>query len=461
MVTRATKADAYRLLHEGSLALAEVEAAGMRIDVGRLDQTIKDVGEQIEQLQADLMKDPIWVSWRSRYGDMANMGSRPQLGIILLEEVGVQVTEKTEGGQRVKMNEKVLESLSIPFVQEYLRMEKLKKLKNTYLLGVRREVVDGLLHPGFSLHLVKTYRSSSQYPNFQNIPIRDKDIGKLIRQCFIPREGNIWLEADFSALEVRIAACYHQDPRMIQYIRDPSSDMHRDMASECYLTDPAMVSKDMRFYAKNQFVFPEFYGSYYINCAPNLWMAMERAQLKLADGTSLKDHLRKCGITELGECNTKKEAVKGTFEHHIKKVEQRFWGERFKVYADWKLEWYKKYLKLGGFPMLTGFWEYGVYEKNDVINHPVQGSAFHCLLWSVTELVKWLKLKKMKTVVIGQIHDSIEIDCDPQEYDEVIAKVREIMTKSLLYHWSWIIVPLDVEIEESRTNWFEKKKVAA
>jgi len=116
-------------------------------------------------------------------------------------------------------------------------------------------------------------------------------------------------------------------------------------------------------------------------------------------------------------------------------------------------------LKQGWFDLLTGFRIAGVYGRNDVINYPVQGVAFHCLLWSLVRLVKWLKKNRMKTVIVGQIHDSIVADVHPDELDDFLAMAKRVMTGDIRKHWGWIIVPLEIEAESSETNWFDKRKV--
>ena len=445
----ATK-EAYRLQHDGALALSEVEANGMRIDVPRLDRTILKVGRRIDRLTERLKGDEVWKTWRRVYGAKASIGSRYQLGKVLFGEMGLKSAGRTKVKKQPQVNEETLARLGIPFVDRFLEVEKLKKFKVTYLEGIRREVVDDLLRPSFNLHLVRTYRSSSDSPNFQNIPIRDKVIGKLIRSCFIPRDGHTLVEIDYSGIEVKVAACYHGDPAMLEYIADPARDMHRDMAAECYMVEPEDVSKDMRFYAKNQFVFPEFYGDYYVNCARNLWNVIGSAGLETESGHSVEDVLLMQGVTD-----------QEAFEDHIKEVERDFWEDRFPVYAEWKDKWYAKYQRAGYFRTLTGFVCQGVMGRNDVINYPVQGSAFHCLLFGLTRLVREIRRQKMGAKVVGQIHDSIVADVPDGEVEEYIGLARRVMVGELKAAWDWIVVPLDVDVEISSTNWHEMREVAA
>ena len=111
--------------------------------------------------------------------------------------------------------------------------------------------------------------------------------------------------------------------------------------------------------------------------------------------------------------------------------------------------------------MLTGFRVDGIYGRNDVINYPVQGAAFHCLLWCLIQLQRWLNAAGMKSLIVGQIHDSIVLDVTDDEAKEVLAKAHEIMTEDLPKHYSWIIVPMEVEAEMTPLggSWFTKEKV--
>jgi len=148
----------------------------------------------------------------------------------------------------------------------------------------------------------------------------------------------------------------------------------------------------------------------------------------------------------------------GSFVDHIRNVEQELW-ERFNVHAQWKLNWYARYLKRGRFDLLTGFRETGIYKRNDVTNHPIQGASFHCLLWCLIELMKRMKKSKMRSKVVGQIHDSILADVRLSELDDYVAMVRRLMTLDIRKAWSWIVVPLAVDVSVGENNWFEMKEM--
>lgn len=454
---KATTADAYDLIHQGTLALSAVEAAGIRIDVDYLHRAIKKATNQIKKLETALQETDVFKAWQKRFGTSTKLGSRSQLGTVFFEVLGYNRSESNKSN-----DEKAFIHIDHSFIKDYFTIEKLKKAKQTYLEGILRECVDGYLHAFYNLNIARSYRSTSDNPNFQNMPVRNELMSRLIRQCFIARKDHQLVEIDFSGIEVCGAACYNKDPVLIEYICDKTKDMHRDMAAQCFMLPTKQVAKKTRYAAKNMYVFPEFYGSYYVDCSRNLWEAIDNLQLKTEkDGIPLYDWLRSKGIKKLGKCDPKARPVPGTFEHHIQAVEKDFWERRFKVYADWKRRWYNRYLQEGGFNLLTGFRINGVYRRNEVINLPIQGTSFHFLLWCLIQLNRELRKRKMKSVIVGQIHDSIVADVHEDELDDYLVLVKQIMTVDLPHHWKWINVPLSVEAEVSPPggSWYDKEKV--
>jgi len=452
---------AFDLLHQSTVALSRVEARGIRMDTAYLNSTIKTVQERIDRMEERLLDSKVARVWKKRVGSKFKLDSLQQLGVTLFQDLGHVSTEQTETGLP-KMDEQTLSTIDDPFVKLYFKCKKLKKARTTYLMGIQREIVDGILHPVFNLHLVVTYRSSSDSPNFQNIPIRNLSIGKMIRKAFIARRGRRLVELDYSGVEVRVAACYHKDPVMIEYIKDPTKDMHRDMAGECFCVPPNMVSKEMRYCGKNMFVFPQFYGDWYIDCARHLWEAVDKMDLKLVDGTPLREHLNRKGIRERGELIPGNDPTRGSFEAHIRATEHDFWKRRFKVYDRWRQQWYDAYKGQGWFQTKSGFVVQGYMKRNEVINSPVQGTAFHLLLWSLKELVlKELRKHKMRTYIIGQIHDSIVADVPEEEFEDFLVLANNVMTQQVRKWAPWLTVPLEVEAEASPVNgnWAEKEAV--
>lgn len=455
---------AYQLLHDGVITLSEIEATGMRVDVPYLDKMLMELPIRIRDISEKLRTKETWEIWRKRFGHDASLGSGDQLAEVLYKILKYPVTDRTERGRPSTDIEALEKITDLPFLKGLLKMQKLEKALEV-LTGIKREVVGDRLHPFFHLHTVQTYRSSSSNPNFQNFPVRDPMIAQIIRSVFIASPGCLICENDYKGVEVSVSACYHKDPKFIEYIVNPKMDMHRDMAGQLYKIDDVewmkKNGKHHRYGAKNKFVFPEFYGDYYPRCAQSLWEWMERANLPGPGGVSLKAHLAKNGIKSKGACDPEQKPVPGTFEHHVKEVEYDFWNRRFMDYGQWKKDWYGEYLEQGGFDTLTGFRIDGAMERNQVINYPVQGSAFHCLLWSLIRINRILKKRGLKSRVAGQIHDSIIGDVRVEELDEYLAIVKQVTTVDIRKDYDWLIVPLSVEVELAppRGTWFDKQEV--
>ena len=485
-VSLAVTPDAYELFHNGSLSLSVMEQNGIRVDESYLHATMESNAKTISTLQAELRTDPIFRRWRRRFGERTNVGSHNQLAVILYDELGYECKRVTEKGKRSTEAE-ALSLINIPFVKKFLLVEKKKKVQKTFLKGIRTEVCDGYLHPSFNLASggqqddekggTRSYRSSSSSPNFQNFPVRDPEMGELVRKCFIPRKGRRIVEVDFSGIEVKGAGCYTRDPNLVKYIEDmgksgaDKTDMHRDTATQVFLCKPGEVSKDMRGTSKNKFVFPQFYGSYYINCAANLWDDQAKYELRLLapgddpktkkpTGPTVREHLKSRGIKDLGSLDPRDKAGKGTYVKLLRDIEEHFWGTRFPVYAQWKEDWWAEYQRHGRFGMFTGFVVEGVYGKNDVTNYPIQGSSFHCTLWCINRIQYLLRKRRMKSLLVGQIHDSILGDCPDSEVDDFVQLCHRVMTKELPRAWDWITVPLEVEAEVCPLggSWHDKKE---
>lgn len=461
MTKKLTPKDAYKLFHEGTTALADVEANGFRIDVDKLDKTIEKVKARIHRNIERLKEDEVWEVWEKTFGRKANIGSRVQLGTVLFDKMEYESVGKTAKGTRNRTDEEALESLDIPFVKKYLAMGKLKQLHSTYLKKLRSEVVGEYVHAVYNLNLAISFRSSCDSPNIQNQVVREPGTAELIRSCFIARENHQILEIDYSALEFKIAACFWRDKNLVDYASDPEKDVHRDMAMECYMLTKDEVTKESRFYAKNKFVFPQLYGSNHKPCARNLWFAIQEGNLKTQDGVGLRKHLKKLAdIKKLGLCKKDVKPLPGTFEWRIEKVEKKFNGW-FPEFSKRKEDWWNRYQERGKFRLMTGFDVKGIYTRNQLYNIPIQGPAFHCLLWALIRLNGWLRENKMRSVIVGTIHDSILFDAHKDELEDVMRMSRKIMTDEIRNVWKWIIVPLEVEFEASPVNgsWWEKKEV--
>lgn len=454
-----TQRDAYALIHAGCIALADVEANGIRIDTEYLQTVIDRTNRRIIRLQQRIKQDEIYILWKKIYGQKMNLGSNDQFASILFKHMDYECTHRTKVEKKPSITEASLEALNIPFAKRILKIGKLKKVATTYLKGFQKETVNGFIHPFYNLHTTRTFRSSSSEPNFQNIPIRNPEMKKIVRRCFIPRDGHVLIESDYGRLEVCVAACYNKDPVLINYIKDKSKDMHRDMAAECFMIPTKEVTGAVRGCTKAAFVFAQFYGDFYGHCAQGMWTDMIREKFKTASGVPMKDHLQSHGITKLGDCTPGGRPVPGTFSYHIQKVERRFWKERFRQYDQWKMKWWNQYQDLGYFDTLTGFHIKGDFNRKEVINYPIQGSGFHCLLWTLIVLNKELCKRNMEARIVGQIHDSILADVPVDEVDDYVEMTRRIATQDIKKAWDWITVPLEMDFEACPEggSWYDKK----
>lgn len=453
--------EAYNLLHNGALALARAEAAGIRVDMEYVENKIIHLTRKMEYYDRKFKESKFYKDWEESQEKEPNPNSPVQLSKFLYEVKKLKPPKLTGTGKGSTDKESLL-ALNIPDLNNMLESKKLKKIRD-YLEGFKREQVDGWMHPSFNLHLVVTYRSSSDRPNFQNIPKRDKIAMKITRKALYPRPGHQLLEVDYGQLEVRIAACYNQDTQLIYDII--KGDMHADMAAQIFKIDNfdkhIPEHAYLRNAAKSGFVFPQFYGDYFKNCAEYLacqwgelpkgtWTYDKGVIVDQEEGRTLAKHLIGKGIHNYT-----------AFENHLKDIESDFWGRRYKRYARWKEKHWLQYQKTGYVDLLTGFRCQGLMSKNDAINYPIQGSAFHCLLWSFIELDKFLCTYKWRSRLIGQVHDSMILDVYPKELHSVIGHIKKITTEDLPKAWDWINVPLEVDFEicDVDASWADKKEL--
>ncbi len=450
---------AYNLIHKGLLAFTDASQNGMRIDIKYCKKQTKILKAKIKSNQIKFRNSSTGKLWKKLYL-APNFNSNPQLSEVLFSKkgLGLKSAKKTKKENNSTDNE-VLNKLTdqIPELKYFLNAKKYDKILNTYLLNFIKETVNGVMHPGFSLHTVVTGRSSSQNPNFHNIPKRDKEAKKICRTAIIPTKGHCFIEADFSGIEVAVSCAYHKDKNMINYIKYPEkNNMHTDMAIQLFKLDEFEKSgseKILRAGAKNGFVFPQFYGDYYGNNALSLatWGELpqsgaftKKQGLKLMTGKTLGQHLIDKRINTFGD-----------FLDHVQNVENDFWNNRFKEYGMWKKRNVRDYYKKGYLEMLTGFVCSGFINKKEINNFPIQGTAFHCNLKTFIKLNKEMKKRKMKSKLIGQIHDSIVLDAHPKETDTLMELIKYIACEWLGQQWKWIVVPFEIEanIYEPDANW--------
>lgn len=446
---RPSTQDAYQLLHDGVLAFADMEEHGIHIDMDYCRKMDKHIARKIKWLEAKIESDPVVKEWKHVFRADTNLNSHKQLAHILFERLKYTPTVFTPTGKPAT-SQIALEGLKIAFTAKHVERGKLKAARNTFLHNIMQETVNGILHPFFHLHTTVTYRSSSSNINYHNLPKRDKYIQKLIRRAVKASPGNQILEVDWKGAEVCISYCNHHDPTLYEYIVNPKKDMHRDAACDCYKLMPKEVGKSVRYAGKSGWVFPQFYGDWFEPCAVAMWDFIDSLKLVTEFGIPLKQHLRSKGICTLQ-----------AFKKHLEKVENRFWYEQFPIYTQWKKDWVKRYNRRGWMKTLTGFVCSGILKDNEIVNYPIQGPTFHCLLWTLIETNKRIRAYKMKSRIMGQIHDSMVFDLFPKEKNDVLDIVLQIIEKDLPRHWDWITIPLGIEAELSPIDgtWYDMKEI--
>lgn len=438
------------LFVEGTLALADVQIAGVNVNTEYYKNSHKELEDRIEERKKELLSYDECKKFLEVVGREPNLGSSDDLRTMFYDILKLRPPKVTDKGNN-SVDADTMSKLNTPLAKEITELSRIKKIDGTYMKQFLREIDDdGRIHPFFGITIPRTYRGQSDRPNLQNVPIRNEEAKRYARSGIIPSPGYLIIDFDYSGIEVKMGCCYTEDPVLIAYCKDPSTDMHRDTAADIFALPMNKVTKNLRFYTKNGFIFPEWYGSYYKNCALNIWK--ECRKLLTGDNIPLEEHLRNQGII--------KRNPELDFINHVKEVESDYW-KKFNVFKKWQTNWYRKYEKKGYVELLTGFRCSGYMGKNAIVNYAFQGTAFHCLLWSLTQIVAEFRERRMKSRVIGQIHDCCIIDCHPDELEFVIDLATEIATERILDNFKWINVPIPVEWETTNINesWYGKSEL--
>jgi DNA polymerase I-like protein with 3'-5' exonuclease and polymerase domains len=427
----------FQLFMDGAYELSKVSMNGIYMNIEQMEQTRREAQKKQNQILRAIYSDPVCVKL-----GIKDLNKRSELG-VLCRHLGFDLD---------KLDKENLRSAGHPLLESLLEYRKWFKVTNTYLNQFQNEIdQNGQIHPFFELNKVVTFRSSSSNPNFQNIPKRDKEVMKMIRSIIMPSPGNCIMEFDYKAVEVAMSCCYHKDPNMINYVSDPKTDMHRDVAATICCKDPKDISKVERQIGKNGFVFPQFYGASWESCEENIWAMLSE------DSPATIDHLLLQGIskTEMSAMRIMKhnrEMELSTWQAHIVKVQQHFWEVRFPYYSSWKREMFEDFKKSRVIKLHSGFECRGYAGFTEATNRPIQGSAFHALLFTLTKSAPIIAGLSGRSRIIGQIHDSIVGDIHPDEIPQVIDIVNNYGTKLIRKKWDWINVPLTIEVEKGEVD---------
>ncbi|MHA2109732.1 MAG: DNA polymerase, partial [Candidatus Hodarchaeales archaeon] len=211
--------EGFRFFLEGAETLSRIQNQGMKIDVEWMKKQMRRLSKQMELAEEKVIRCNEIEKWNEANPlKEFNFNSNVQLSELLY--VILKYKKPAEGG---KTDEEALDKIGTGFTDNILKYRKLKKIRDTYLAQYAREEVDGIIRPFFNLSskggistgddpCPRTFRSSSNSPNIQNVPNRNKQSKQMIRSIMKPTPGNRLIEYDFKGMEVCVSACYHQDP---------------------------------------------------------------------------------------------------------------------------------------------------------------------------------------------------------------------------------------------------------
>lgn len=392
--------------------LMEMEHQGVKFDTEPLNSFATELKEDILKLEENI---------HELAGMQFNIASPKQLGIVLFEHLKVtDKAKKTSKSKQYATGEEVLLSLKDkhPIVEKVLEYRSLTKLLNTYVLALPRLVKphNQKLHTSYNQALVATGRLSSNNPNLQQIPIREER-GREIRKAFIPGEGNVFLSADYSQIELRLMAHLSGDSNMIDaFVAE--EDIHTATAAKIYKLEPGEVSKEMRSKAKTA-NFGIIYGISAFGLAQRMQISRTEAR----------------------------ELIDGYFESYPgvrKYMDNAIAMAREKGYVE---TMYERRRHLPDILSRNAIVR-GNAERN-AINSPLQGSAADIIKIAMIRIQKAIEKHKLESSMILQVHDELNFDVLPNELDEVKKIVREGMEGA-----ANLSVPLTIDMGEGK-NWLE------
>ena len=464
--------EAIRFYVDGVIMSAHMTDNGMKINREQLLENIHGLETQVEKLHDEILLTPEAKLWETyikekiqnetdkkeikKLENMAilNYSSPPQLSTLFFTVLGLKPQGKTASGN-YSTTAAVVEKLNTEIGNLIIKRKKLIKSKDTYLMGWLREADDDdIVHPNFNLGQLTSHRSSSSAPNAQNSPKRNKEMKKLTRNFIIPHSPTQKLiSGDYSGAETRCMASIAQDPQMKEYMTNPNSDMHRDSTIEVFKLEnaeyPDTLLAELRGIIKNGFVFPEFYGDYYGNCAVNMWESLRHITKENQDW--IEKHFMKVGLANIE-----------SFTEHVKECERLLWKVRFKKIDDWKAQGWDFYKKHGYIETVIGFKLRGRLNRKLTGNYTIQGPSFAVLLQGMIYMDREIKRLGLKSKMINQIHDDCITSVENEEL-EIMKKlyIENLVIKArnapLFHDWMDIKFIVDVEIhDQDNLSWATK-----
>lgn len=390
--------------------LFDMEQAGVKVEA----EALKVYGDQLGSRIVELEKEIYGLA-----GEEFNINSPKQLGVILFDKLGMPHAKKTKTGYSTAAD--VLDKLApdYPIVAKILEYRQLAKLKSTYADGLAVYIgTDGRIHGKFNQTVTATGRLSSTEPNLQNIPVR-MELGRLIRKVFVPKEGCVFVDADYSQIELRILAHCSGDRQLIQAYRE-ARDIHRMTASQVFHTPFDEVTDLQRRNAK-AVNFGIVYGISSFGLSQDLSITRKEAAQYIEHYFETYPGIKKFLDDSVAHAKEKGYAV-------------TLFGRRRPVPE----------LKSSNF-MQRNFGE------RVAMNAPIQGTAADIIKIAMIGVNEELKKRDMKSRLILQVHDELLIEADKSEVEEVKAILKDKME-----HAADLSVPLIADMHTGE-NWYEAK----
>ena len=391
--------------------LAEMQYEGIYVDKQELVSFGVKLKEDIEVIKQEIYK---------LAGEEFNINSTLQLGNILFEKLKLPVYKKTKKGYSTDVD--ILEKLKPehPIIEKILEYRGFMKLNSTYIDGLIVYINEYThkIHSYFHQTITATGRISSTEPNLQNIPTRTEQ-GKQIKKAFKAQKGHIFIDADYSQIELRILAHISNDTNMREAFLN-EEDIHKQVASKVFNVPLEEVTKEQRTAAK-AVNFGIVYGISGFGLAEQLGISRKKAE------QYIEQYLEKYkGVKEFMDRIVEKAKEQGY-------VETLFYRRRY-------------------IPELSSN-NYMVrqFGARAAMNTPIQGTAADIMKIAMIEVNKKLEEEKLNAKLILQIHDELLIECEIEEKEEVKKILKESMENAVK-----LSIPLEVEVSEA-DNWYDVK----
>ena len=353
-------------------------------------------------------------------GEEFNINSTKQLGEILFEKKKLPVVKKNKSGYSTDVD--VLEKLKKedPIIEQILEYRQLQKLNSTYVEGLKPYInpVTNRIHSFFHQTITATGRISSTEPNLQNIPTRF-ELGKQVRKIFEPEGEKIYIDADYSQIELRVLAHMSQDEHMMQAFKN-NEDIHRQAASKVFKTPIDEVTKEQRSSAK-AVNFGIVYGISDFGLGEQLGISRKKAKNYIEEYLNEYAGIKKYmdNVTEVAKENGYVETLFNR-RRYIPELKSSNYNVR----------------------------QFGI---RAAMNTPIQGTAADIMKIAMINVYKRLKKENLKSKIVLQVHDEMMIESPLSEAENVKNIIKFEMENAVK-----LDVPLIAEVSEAR-NWYECK----